>query len=644
MASRIAGITIEIGGDTKKLQTALKGVDNQLRSTQNALKDINKLLKLDPGNTELLVQKQKNLEKAINETKTRLTQLKDAQSQVAKGTPEWDALQREIIATEHELESLEREYKQFGSVSAQQIAAAGQKMKDFGNSVTEVGQKLKPLSTAAATLVAALGGLAVKSVRTADDLNTLSKQTGLSTDSLQKMTYASDLVDVSLDTITGAVTKMKKNMAGTAKPFADLGVAVTDASGHMRSAEDVFNDTIKALSRIPNEVERDQKAYEIFGKSADELAGIIDDGGAAFRAYGDEAERLGLILSGDTLDALNKTNDTIDKSKAQLKAAVMQLGATIATGLAPVIEKLTGFVQKLVGWMQKLTPEQTNTILTIGLVVAVLAPLLTVIGSLITMIGSIMTIIPILTGAIAGISAPILIIIGVIAALVAAGIALYQNWDTIKAKAIEVWNNMVEGWNNFKTNLSNALHEFGESAKQSMIETWENAKTTAIDEWESIKSGVTSKVQAMKDAITNVFNQVKETVQNAVNTLKNIMNFRWQLPHLAIPHLSVWGSFSLRPPSVPHFSISWYKKAYENPMMFTTPTVLQTPQGPKGFGDGNGAEIVLGMNKLRELVGAAGDDITINVYANEGMNVNQLADAIQQRLVQLSRQKEAAYA
>lgn len=148
----------------------------------------------------------------------------------------------------------------------------------------------------------------------------------------------------------------------------------------------------------------------------------------------------------------------------------------------------------------------------------------------------------------------------------------------------------------------------------------------------------------MKDAITNVFNQVKETVQNAVNTLKNIMNFRWQLPHLAIPHLSVWGSFSLRPPSVPHFSISWYKKAYENPMMFTTPTVLQTPQGPKGFGDGNGAEIVLGMNKLRELVGAAGDDITINVYANEGMNVNQLADAIQQRLVQLSRQKEAAYA
>ena len=85
MAGRISGITIEIGGDTTKLQTALKGVDGQLRQTQSALKDINKLLKLDPGNTELLVQKQKNLEKAINETKDRLKQLKDAQSHSGMG-------------------------------------------------------------------------------------------------------------------------------------------------------------------------------------------------------------------------------------------------------------------------------------------------------------------------------------------------------------------------------------------------------------------------------------------------------------------------------------------------------------------------------------------------------------------------------
>lgn len=645
MAGRIAGITVEIGGDTTKLQTALKGVDNQLRTTQSSLKDINKLLKLDPGNVELLTQKQKNLENAIQQTKDRLQQLKDAQKDVQQGSEEWDRLQREIIATEQNLESLEKEYKNFGSVSAQQIAAAGQKMQDFGSKVAEVGNQLKPLSAAAAGLVAAMGGLAYKSVQTADDLNTLSKQTGLSTDSLQKMQYAADLVDVPFDRISGAVTKMKKSMGGTGEAFDKIGVAVKDSTGQMRGAEDVFYDTIKALSQIPNEVERDQRAYEIFGRSADELAGIIDDGGAALREYGDEAKRMGLIMSGETLDALNKTNDAVDKSKAQLKAAWLQLGATIATGLAPVVQKLTGWVEKLVGWLQKLTPAQTNMIMTIGLVVAAIAPLLIIIGQVASAIGAIMSLAPAFTAVFAALAGPVGIAIAVIGALVAVGVLLYKNWDEIKAKAIEVWNDLVNGWNNFKTNLSNAFYEFGQAAKQSFTDTWNAVKDTAINAWESIRTSISTKVTQIKDTISTTFEEAKNKVQSVIDRIRGIINgANWKLPHLAIPHLSVWGTFSLRPPSVPHFSISWYKKAYDNPMMFTSPTVLQTPQGPKGFGDGNGAEIVLGLNKLRELVGGAGDDITINVYASEGMNVNQLADAIQQRLVQLSRQKEAAYA
>lgn len=645
MASRISGITIEIGGDTTKLQTALKGVDNQLRTTQSSLKDINKLLKLDPGNVELLTQKQKNLENAIQQTKDRLQQLKDAQKDVQQGSEEWDRLQREIIATEQNLESLEEEYRNFGSVSAQQIAAAGQKMQDFGSKVTEVGNQMKPFSAAAAGLVTAMGGIAYKSLQTADDLNTLSKQTGLSTDFLQKMEYGADRLDVSVDTLRGSVTKMKKNMAGSGEPFAKLGVSVADASGNMRSAEDVFMDTVKALSLIPNEVERDQAAYEIFGRSADELAGIIDDGGEAFRRYGQEAEDLGLVLSGDTLNAINETNDSIDKSKAQLKAAGLQLGATIATGLAPVVEKLTGWVEKLVGWLQKLTPEQTNMIMTIGLVVAAIAPLLIIIGQVASAIGAIMSLAPAFTAVFAALAGPVGIAIAVIGALVAVGVLLYKNWDEIKAKAIEVWNDLVNGWNNFKTNLSNAFYEFGQAAKQSFTDTWNAVKDTAINAWESIRTSISTKVTQIKDTISTTFEEAKNKVQSVIDRIRGIINgANWKLPHLAIPHLSVWGTFSLRPPSVPHFSISWYKKAYDNPMMFTSPTVLQTPQGPKGFGDGNGAEIVLGLNKLRELVGGAGDDITINVYASEGMNVNQLADAIQQRLVQLSRQKEAAYA
>ena len=644
MAGRISGITIEIGGDTTKLQTALKGVDNQIRTTQNTLRDVNKLLKFDPSNTELLTQKQKNLEKAIEQTKNRLQQLKDAQKSVQEGSEEWDALQREIIATEQNLQRLEQEYRNFGSVAAQQIAAAGEKMKDFGNKVTEAGEKLKPLSAAAAGLIAGMVGLGVNSAKTADELNTLSKQTGLSTDSLQKMTYASDLVDVSLDTIVGAVTRMKKNMAGSGEAFDKLGVSVTTTSGQMRSVESVFYDVIAALSRVPNETERDQIAMEIFGRTADQLAGIIDDGGAALRKYGDEAERLGLVMSGETLDALNKTNDAVDKSKAQLKAAALELGATIATALAPFIEKLAAFVEKLVGWLQRLTPEQARTVIMIAAIVAAIAPLLIIGGKLITGIGMLMTFAPMLVAAFTPVTLVVLAIGAAIVALIADGIWLANHWEELKMLARETWDNIKNTFAAARDNIVTSIQEFGAAARDYFAQTWDNIKTKAITGWEQIKKSVADKVGALKDAVRERLDAVAEVVQNAVQRFKSLFNFEWRLPHIALPHFWISGNFSLNPPSVPSFGVNWYKKAYDTPILFTSPTILQTPQGLKGFGDGNGGEVVLGMNKLRELVAGAGDDITINVYANDGMDVNQLADAIQDRLVRLARQREAAYA
>ena len=108
---KIQGITIEIGGDTTKLQTALKGVESKLKDNQAALKDVNKLLKLDPGNTELLTQKQQLLGDSIKATEEKLQTLKDASEQAAaamadgdeKAKSEYDALQREIIETEQNM-------------------------------------------------------------------------------------------------------------------------------------------------------------------------------------------------------------------------------------------------------------------------------------------------------------------------------------------------------------------------------------------------------------------------------------------------------------------------------------------------------------------------------------------------------------
>ena len=175
MANRIKGITVEIGGDTTKLQTALQGVNKEIKNTQAQLKDVEKLLKLDPGNTELLAQKHKLLGQAVEETKNKLQTLKTAQEQaneaLKNGTisqEQYDALQREIVETEQELKRLEEQANQ-SATALQKISATGEKLQTVGSNIESAGKKLLPVTGA----VTALGTAAVK---TAADFDTAMSQ------------------------------------------------------------------------------------------------------------------------------------------------------------------------------------------------------------------------------------------------------------------------------------------------------------------------------------------------------------------------------------------------------------------------------------------------------------------------------------
>ena len=602
MASRIAGITIEIGGDTSNLQKSLRNVDKSLKGTQSNLKDINKLLKLDPSNTQLLTQKQKNLKEAIKLTNDRLKELKDAQDGVQKGSAEWDALQREIVATEQDLKGLKQEYREFGSVASQQIKNVGQSLKDAGGHVQDFGKKLAPVSATAAAIGTGLLKLGYDAVTSADDLNTLSKQTGISTDELQKMQYAADLVDVSVDDITGALRKLKPKITENNELLAEMGVATTDTEGNLRDATDVFYDVLTALSKIENETERDQRAMELFGKGADSLAGIIDDGGAALREYGQQAQDLGLILDGETLDSLNATNDVIDQLKGNLAGTMAQIGADVGSVLAPVLEKGASLIGQITERLRALTPEQTETILKIVGIVAALAPVITIGGKLLDGLSIIVTSIGSVVGVLGG---PLTIAIG---AVIAIGVALYKNWDTVKEYAIKLKDGVVNAWNNIKSKVSAVI--------------------------DSVKTKI--------DGLKQKFEDLKTKVQNIWESIKNFFTGGFQLPHIPLPHFSIsppgWKFSDLFQGSIPSLNIEWYKKAYDNPVMFTSPTVMATPNGYKGFGDGSGAEIVMGLDKLREVVGSAGG-VVINVYASPGMNVEQLADRIQDRYVAAARNR-----
>ena len=189
--NRIKGITVEIGGDTTKLQTALKGVNTEIRNTQSQLKDVEKLLKLDPGNTELIVQKHRLLAQAVSETREKLETLKTAQQQadeaLRNGTisqDQYDALQREIVETEQRLRSLEEQANQ-SATALQKIGATGEKLQTVGNKISSVGQKLLPVTG----VVTGLGTAAVKTAADFDSamsrVAAVSGATGSDFDSLR---------------------------------------------------------------------------------------------------------------------------------------------------------------------------------------------------------------------------------------------------------------------------------------------------------------------------------------------------------------------------------------------------------------------------------------------------------------------------
>ena len=175
MANRIKGITVEIGGDTTGLDKALKSVNTSIRTTQSALKDVNRLLKLDPSNTELLSQKQRLLKDAIAATKEKLDSLKVAQEQAKQqlengelGQDKYDALQREIVETEEELRRLQQEAATTNTALSK-IDVAGQKMEAVGNSIAGAGKKMMGVTTV-------IGGVGVAAVKTAADFDSAMSQ------------------------------------------------------------------------------------------------------------------------------------------------------------------------------------------------------------------------------------------------------------------------------------------------------------------------------------------------------------------------------------------------------------------------------------------------------------------------------------
>lgn len=668
MAGSIKGITIEFRGDTTKLDKALRQINNETRAIDKELKNVDKALKFNPTSVELWRQKQDLLNKKLKETNEKADLIRETLKKVDSGEIEMsaedvDKLKRELIETESKAKTFEAQLKQIGNVN---LKAASEQFKEWGNTLESAGQKMRGLSAAAAGVVASLGAISYKAGTAADDLNTMSKVTGIGTDELQKYSYAADLVDVSVEAIAKSNKKLSKNAYEAAngsksqkEAFDALGVSVTDSNGELRDSEDIFQDVISALGQMSNETERDALAQKLMGKSASELNPLIEDGGETYKMVADTMKKYDLdYVDQETLKKANEFNDAIDTMKLLGSVAFAQVGSQLSAYLAPALEKVVDLVGKFSNWLSKLDPKVLAVVGAVSAFVAALAPLLILLGKVAFGISSILNLAGTLGISIGALAGPIGIAIAAIAAIIAIGVLLYKNWDKIKATALAVKTAVVTAFNNLKANITNIFN----AIKTSATATWNSIKTAITNAISNAVSSVKTKASDIKTALSNAWDSIKSTASSAWSSIKEKITGPFESAKDKISGIisKIKGMFPINIGNIftnlklPHFSLSTSEVDLGKLGKIKYPTGINVSwyaqggifDGAQVIGVGEaGPEAVVPLKKFWDkLDKMQGGETVINININgSNKDPREIAEEVKRVLIRETNQRRMAW-
>ena len=445
--------------------------------------------------------------------------------------------------TGQELETLSEQYIKFARVNG----------VDLNNSIDETQKALS-----------AFGLTAKDAPHLLDTLTKAAQTSGASVDTLtsgliQNGTAFQEL-GLSMDQSVSLMAQMEKSGANSETVMQGLRKALKNAAKDGIPLDQALTDLQDTILNGTDGMDGLTAAYELFGKSGDQIYGAVKNGTIDFTALGAEAEN-----TAGTLDSVfNETLTPADKFQMALNSAKdvgYELGNTLLPMVTPLIEKLAEKLQSVSDWWSDLSPETKKMITIIGLIVAGIGPLLVVIGSLATALGSIIAIAPVVGGAFTAMLGPIGLVIAGIAAVIAIGVALYKNWDKIKAVASTVWN--------------------------------------------GIKNAITKPIQAAADIIKKI-----------IEKIKGFFQFKVKLPHIKLPHFGIkpkgWRLGDLLEGVIPSLGIEWYAKGG----IFSSPSVI-------GVGEA-GPEAVVPIDKLQNMIAASNSQlISALITAMQAMNAGE---------------------
>ena len=757
MADKVKGITIEFRGDTTQLDKALRQIRNDAKGIDAELREVNRLLKFNPGNTELLAQKQKLLKDRVDQTEKSLKDLKAVEKQmeasgVDKQSEEWRSVRRSIIETESKLKHFTAE---LNKARYAKLSALGKQFEDVGKKVKTAGDNISKYITGPLVAAGTASGAAWQT--TQDALNEVTKLTGASGQNLQDMqdivkdlakTTPADMHDIATavgevntrfgltgdaleDTaeqfvkfsqingtdVTNSIDQVQKAMSaygldaedttrvldvltrtsqntgvsvdkltaglisnGTAFQEMDLdmtqsamlmgqleksGVNMETATNGMRRAlktaakegrpvNEVLAELQDTILDDTTGVEGLQAAYDVFGKSGDQIYGAIKAGTLDFKALGEAADDSGGILD-KTFEAVQTPAQQFQKILNQLKL----LGYDVAQAVLPVVssalEKITKAIEALNNRWNTIAPATQKKIIAITLAIAAIGPTLSIVGRVMMGFGKIVqsvgTIVGGLSKALTFLAAnPVVLVIAGIAALVAAFVVLWNKCEAFRDFFIGIWNTIKEKVDAFKTGFQEARTAIADEidklkekateikdkfaeAKAKIATAWQNLPDTFRKIWSNLGTGLKNLGSKVASAVVN---SIKSGINAVITNIENIVNKAIRLVNSAIKLAN-----KLPGVNVGYVSELTLPRLAKGGLLTGAQTVIAGEAGPEAIIPLD--RLFAQMDKMAAQITGAGEGVTIIVNGAVGQNVEELAAAVERRLIETQKRRRLAW-
>lgn len=574
--------------------------------------------------------------------------------------------------------------------------------KSFGSglkTVAKVGAAtFAAVGTATVGATVALVNGASEVASYGDNIDKMSQKMGISAQSYQEWDFVMQHCGTSMDTMKTSMKTLATAAETGNAAFESIGLT-QDQIANM-SQEELFGATIAGLQNVTDDTERTYLAGQLLGRGATELGALMNMSADETEAMKQQLHDLGGVMSDEDVAAAATYQDSLQNLTTAGTGLKNSMIGQLLPGITTVMDGLTGLatgsegastqittgVQMAVGSFNQMLPMLLQVVSGIAMGLLQAAP--TILSSLATgILTAIPTLLPVIMQVISSLVTtfiellPMIIEVGMqVLAQLAIGIAqalptliptaietilnlvgyLIENVDLLIDAAIQLIIGLatgivqaipilIEKIPELIGKLVSAIIQNAPKLLQAGKDLISKVKEGVVNAWSTLKSTISQKFETVKELISKPFEKAKEAVTKVIEKIKGLFSFKWSLPDLKLPHFSIGAGPTVLGVQLPKINIDWYGKATDNPYLFRSATVVGSSGGLRGFGE-KGAEIVYGRdNLLRDIASVTSArpidfDVNITVNGAEGQNVNELAEAIMERMQNEVKRREAIFA